>query len=289
MIFVNNNTEKKIGDEKMKYLILIISLILFISCSNKQKEEEILFSETITMFKEHANIDSLPKEAITKLNVILSKFPDSKLAESIESGEKKFLVNDHGFLTYYEILELDKDLIKNEKAHILFDEACRLLSTSSNEDSISAKAVLKIKTIIIDYPKTKLAKSLELNMQKIPLYNSEPLTFSELVELDDKLISTKKANKLEITGTLMNFAASSKAYYKTPRSHGGGDKSFKGLINGWIPKHQLSSDNSYIKTKYSVVKMEDSYVIFQGESKFWKVQMKVTCDDIELLSIKRNK
>jgi hypothetical protein len=273
----------------MKNLILIVSLILFVSCSNKQKEEEILFDEAVTMFKEHANIDSLSKEAITKLNIILSQFPDSKLTKSIESGEKKFFVNDHGFLTYYEILELDKDLIKNKKAQILFDEACGLLSNSTNEDSISAKAVLKIKTILIDYPKTKLAKSLELNVQKILLYNSEPLTFSELVKLDDKLISTKKANKLEITGTLMNLAASSKAYYKTPKTHGGGGKSFKGLINGWIPKHQLSSDNSYIKTKYSVVKMEDSYVIFQGESKFWKVQMKVTCDDIELISIKRNK
>jgi hypothetical protein len=272
----------------MKNLILIISLILFISCSNKQKEEEILFNEVVTMFKEHTNVDSLPKEAIAKLDLILSKFPDSKLTESIESGEKKLFVNDHGFLTYYEILELDRNLIKNEKAQVLFDEACSLLSTSSNEDSISVQAMLKIKTIIIDYPKTKLAKSLELNVQKIPLYNSEPLTFSELVELDDKLISTKNANKLEITSMLMNLAASSKAYYRTPRTHGGGGKSFIGLMDSWISKSQLSSDNSYIKTKYSAVEMEDSFVILQGESKFWQARLKVTCDDIELISIKRN-
>ena len=262
---------------------------MFISCSDKQKEEEILFNEAVTMFKEHTNIDSLPKEAIIKLNIILLKFPDSKLAKSIESEEKKLFVNAHGFLTYYEILELERDLIKNKKARILFDEACSLLSISTNEDSISAQAILKIKTIIIDYPKTKLAKSLELNIQKIPLYNSEPLTFTELIELDDKLISTKKKNKLEITGTLMNLAASSKAYYKTPKTHGGGGKSFIGLMDSWISKSQLSSDNVYIKTKYSVVKMEDSYVIFQGESKFWQIQLKVTCDDIELILIKRNK
>jgi hypothetical protein len=262
---------------------------LFISCSNKLKEEEMLFNEAITMFKEHTNIDSLPKEAISKLDLILSKFPDSKLAISIKSEKKKLFVNNCGFLTYYEILELDKNLVYNKKAQILFDEACSLLSISTNEDSISAQAMLKIKTIIIDYPKTKLAKSLELNVQKIPLYNSEPLTFSELVELDDKLISTKKANKLEITGTLMNFAASSKAYYRTPKTHGGGGKSFIGLMDSWISKSQLSSDNSYIKTKYSAVEMEDSYVIFQGESKFWQVRLKVTCDDAELISIKRNK
>ncbi len=273
----------------MRNLILIISMILFISCSNKLKEEEMLFNKAVTMFKEHTNIDSLPKEAITKLNVIISKFPNSKLAKSIKSEEKKLFVNNHGFLTYYEILELDKDLMKNEKAQILFDEACSLLSISTNEDSISAQAMLKIKTIIIDYPKTKLAKSLELNVQKIPLYNSEPLTFSELVELDDKLISTKKANKREITSTLMNLVAQSRAYYKSPRTHGGGGKSFKGLMNGWISKSQLSSNNSYIKTKYSVVKMEDSYVIFQGKSKFWQVRLKVTCDDAEFISIKRNK
>ncbi len=273
----------------MKNLILIISLILFISCSNKQREEEILFHETVTMFKEHTNIDSLPKEAITKLDLILSKFPDSKLAESIKSGEKRLFVNDHGFLTYYEIIELDKDLIKNEKVQIMFDEACSLLSNSSNEDSISAKAILKIKTIIIDYPKTKLAKSLELNVQKIPLYNSEPLTLTELIELDNKLVSTKKANKLEITSTLMNLAASSKAYYRTPKTHGGGGKSFIGLMDSWISKSQLSSDRSYIKTKYSAVEMEDNYVILQGESKFWQARLKVTCDDIELISIKRNK
>ena len=275
----------------MKNLILIISLIFFISCSNKQKEEEILFNEAVTVFKEHTNIDSLPEEAIIKLNIILSKFPDSKLAKSIESEEKKLFVNDYGFLTYYEILELNKDLIKNEKAQILFDEACNLLSISTNEDSISVQAMLKIKTIIIDYPKTKLAKSLELNVQKIPFYNSKPLTFTELIELDDKLRSTKKENKLEITSTLMNIAAQSKAYYKTPKAHGGGGKSFKGLMDGWISKSQLSSENpfSFIKTKYSVVKMEDSYVIFQGESKFWQIQLKITCDDTEFISIKRNK
>ncbi|MCK5051394.1 MAG: hypothetical protein KAS53_06640 [Candidatus Cloacimonetes bacterium] len=275
----------------MKYLILIISLILFISCSNKQKEEEILFNEALILFKQKTNIDSLPKEAITKLNIILSNFPESKLAISIESEGKKLFINNHGLLTYYEILELDKNLIKNEKAQILFDEACNLLSISTNKDSISAQAVLKIKMIIIDYPKTRLAKSLKLNVQRIPLYNSDPLTFAELIELDDKLISTKKANKLEITSTLMNLAAQSKAYYKTPKTHGGGGKSFKGLMNGWMSNSQLSSDNSfsYIKTKYSTVEIEDNYVILQGKSKFWQMQLKVTSDDIKFLSIKRNR
>ncbi len=266
-------------------------MILFISCSNKQKEEEILFNEALILFKQKTNIDSLPKEAITKLNIILSNFPESKLAISIESEGKKLFINNHGLLTYYEILELDKNLIKNEKAQILFDEACNLLSISTNKDSISAQAVLKIKMIIIDYPKTRLAKSLKLNVQRIPLYNSDPLTFAELIELDDKLISTKKANKLEITSTLMNLAAQSKAYYKTPKTHGGGGKSFKGLMNGWMSNSQLSSDNSfsYIKTKYSTVEIEDNYVILQGKSKFWQMQLKVTSDDIKFLSIKRNR
>ena len=277
----------------MKNMILIISLILFISCSNKQKEEEFLFNETVTMFKESTNIDSLPKEAITKLNVILSQFPDSKLTESIESGEKKFFVNGHGFLTYYEIIELDKNLINNKKAHVLFDEARGLLSNSTNEDSISAKAVLKIKTIIIDYPKTKLAKSLELNVQKIPLYNSEPLTFSELVELDDKLTSTKKTNKLEITSTLMNLAACSIAYYKTPKTHGGGGGSFKGSIEDYLNIKDYGKNTNFssiIKNKYEIIKLQDDYLILQGKSKFWKVKVKVNGKnrDIELISQKRN-
>ena len=274
----------------MKNFILIISLILFVSCSIKQ-EEEILFNEAVILFKQNTSIDSLPKEAIIKLNVILSEFPESRLAISIESEGKKLFVNDHGFLTYYEILELDKDLIKNKKAHILFDEACSLLRNSTNEDSISAQAVLKIKTIMIDYPKTKLAKSLELNVQKIPVYNSEPLTFSELIELADKLISTKKVNKQEITSGLMNLASSSIAYYKTPKAHGGGSGCFKGLMDGWISNSQLSSNHlySYIKIKYSAIEIEDDYVILQGKSKFWQIQYKVTSNDMELLSIKRSK
>ena len=276
----------------MKNLIIIISLILFISCSNKQKEE-ILFNEAVTMFKENTNIDSLPKEAITKLNDVLLLFPDSKLTESIESGEKKIFVNDHGFLTYYEILELDKDLIKNEKAQILFDEACGLLSNSTNEDSISAKAVLKIKTIIIDYPKTKLAKSLELNVQKIPLYNSEPLTFTELIELDDKLILIQKNNKLEITSMLMNFAASSNAYYRTPKSHGGGGRRFKGPIEEFVNfKDYGKNPNvlSKVNNNYEIIELYDDYLILQGKSKFWKVQIKVNgkTGDIELISQTRN-
>ncbi len=272
-------------------LILIILLILSVSCSNKQKEEEILFDEALTLFKRNTNTDSLPKEAITKLNVILSNFPESKLAISIESEGRKIFVNNHEFLTYYEILELDKNLLKNEKVQILFDEACKLLSIVTNEDSISNLAILKIKTIIIDYPKTRLAKRLELNVQKIPLFNSDPLTFTELIELEEKLISTKNANKLEINSTLMNLAAQSRAYYKTPKTHGGGGKSFKGLMNGWMSNSQLSSDNSfsYIKTKYTAVEIEENYVILQGKSKFWQMQLKVTFDDIKFLSIKRSK
>ena len=283
--------KRKIGGCNMKNLILIISLFLFVSCSNKQKGEEILFNDAVMLFKQNTNIDSLSKEAIIKLNIILSKFPESKLAISIKSEGKKLFVNNHGFLTYYDILELDKNLIKNEKAHILFDEACSLLRNSTNEDSLSAQAVLKIKTIMIDYPKTKLAKSLELNVQKIPVYNLEPLTFTELIELDNKLRSTKNENKQEIIGTLTNLAAQSIAYYKTPKAHGGGSGSFKGLMNGWMLDSQLSSDNSfsYIKIKYSTVELEDDYVILQGKSKFWQVQLKVTSNDIEFLSIKRSK
>ena len=277
----------------MKNLILIISLILFVSCSNKQKEEEILFNEVITLFKQNTNVDSLPKEAIIKLNIILSKFPESKLAIGIESEGKKLFVNDHGFLTYYEILELDKDLIKNEKAQILFDEACSLLRSSTNEDSISAHAVLKIKTIMIDYPKTKLAKSLELNVQKIPLYNSEPLTFTELIELDDKLISTKKANKHEITSELMNFAASSNAYYRTPKAHGGGGGSFKGSIEEFVNLKDYGKNPnvlSKVNNKYEIIELHDDYLILQGKSKFWKVQIKVNgkTRNIELISQTRN-
>ncbi len=284
---------EKNGDGNMKNLILIISLILFMSCSNKQKEEEILFNEAVTLFKQNTNIDSLPKEAITKLNVILSKFPESKLAISIESEEKKLFVNDHGFLTYYKILELDKSLIKNEKAQIIFDEACGLLRNSTNEDSISAQAVLKIKTIMIDYPKTKLAKSLELNVQKIPLYNSESLTFTELIELDDKLISTKKANKHEITGTLSNLAAQSIAYYKTPKTHGGGGGSFKGSIEEFVNLKDYGKNPnvlSKVNNKYEIIELQDDYLILQGKSKFWKVQIKVNgkTGDIELISQTRN-
>ena len=275
----------------MKNLILIISLILFVSCSIKQKEEEILFNEAVTLFKQNTNIDSLSKEAITKLNVIISQYPDSKLTKSIESEGKKLFVNNHGLLTYYEILELDKSLIKNKKAQILFDEACTLLKKSTNEDSLSAQAVLKIKTIMIDYPKTKLAKSLELNVQKIPVYNLEPLTFNELIELDDKLKSTKNDNKLEITSGLMNLASSSMAYYKTPKAHGGGGGSFKGLMDGWISKSQLSSNHlySYIKIKYTAIEIENDYVILQGKSKFWQAQLKVTSNEIEFLSTERSK
>lgn len=277
----------------MKNCILIILLILILGCSNKPAEEEILFNEAVTMFKEHTNIDSLPKEAITKLNIILSKYPDSKLTESIESGEKKMFVNDHGFLTYYEILELNKDLIKNEKAQILFDEACSLLSISTNEDSISVQAVLKIKTIIIDYPKTKLAKSLELNVQKIPFYNSEPLTLTELIELDDKLISTKKVNKDEIISTLMNFAASSNAYYRTPKSHGGGGRSFKGPIEEFVNFKDYGKNPNFlskVNNNYEIIELYDDYLILQGKSKFWKVQIKVNgkTGDIELISQTRN-
>ena len=278
----------------MKNLILIISLILFVSCSNKQKEEEILFNEAVTMFKEYTNIDSLPKEAITKLNIILSKFPDSKLAKSIESEEKKLFVNNHGFLTYYEIFKLNRDFIKNEKAQILFDEACSLLSISTNEDSISIQAMLKIKTIVIEYPKTKLAKSLELNVQKIPLYNSEPLTFTELIELDDKLISTKKANKLEITSTLMNIAACSIAYYKTPKTHGGGgNTSFTESIENYLNLKDYGKNTNFLSilnNKYEIIELHDDYLILQGKSKFWKVQMKVNGKNrkIELISQIRN-
>ncbi len=278
----------------MKNLILIITFILFISCSNKQKEEEILFNEAVTMFKEHTNIDSLPKEAITKLNIILSKFPDSKLSKSIKSEEKKLFVNDYGFLTYYEILELNKDLIKNEKAQILFDEACSLLSISSNEDSISNQAMLKIKTIVIEYPKTKLAKSLELNVQKIPLYNSEPLTFSELIELDDKLISTKKANKLEITSALMNIGNQSLAYFRIPISMGGGgNTSFTESIEDYLNLKDYGKNTNFlsiVNNKYEIIKLQDDYLILQGKSKFWKIQMKVNGKNrnIELISQTRN-
>ncbi|MCK4653901.1 MAG: hypothetical protein KAU01_05615 [Candidatus Cloacimonetes bacterium] len=278
----------------MKNLILIISLILFISCSNKQKEEEILFNKAVTMFKEHTNIDSLPEEAITKLNVILSKFPDSKLAKSIESEEKKLFVNNHGFLTYYEILELNRDFIKNEKAQILFDEACSLLSISTNEDSISIQAMLKIKTIIIEYPKTKLAKSLELNVQKIPLYNSEPLTFTELIELDDKLNQIKVANKNDILSMLMNLGNQSLAFFRIPISMGGGgNTSFTESIEDYLNLKDYGKNTKFfsiVNNKYEIIELQDDYLILQGKSKFWKIQMKVNAKNknIELISQTRN-
>ncbi len=292
--FFCGKTKRIIGDENMKNLILIVTLILFIGCSNKQKEEEILFNEAVTMFKEYTNIDSLPKEAITKLNTILSKFPDSKLAKSIESQEKKIFVNNHGFLTYYEVLELNKDFIRNEKAQILFDEACNLLSISTNEDSISAQAILKIKTIVIDYPKTKLAKSLELNVQKIPLYNSEPLTFSELIELDDKLNQIKKANKNEILSMLMNLGNQSIAFFRMPKGMGGGgNTSFTELIEGYLNLKDYGKKTNFlsiVNNKYEIIELQDDYLILQGKSKFWKIQMKVNGKNknIELISQTRN-
>jgi hypothetical protein len=71
---------------------------------------------------------------------------------------------------------------KSEKeVKILFDDASLLLKETSTKDSICSEAINKLRTIMIEYPKTKLAKTLELNVKKVFVPNYGLLTLSELI------------------------------------------------------------------------------------------------------------
>ena len=47
---------------------------------------------------------------------------------------------------------------------------------------------------------------------------------------------------------------------------------------------------SKINNKYEIIELHDNYLILQGKSKFWKIQMKVNgkTRDIELISQTKN-
>jgi hypothetical protein len=88
-----------------------------------------------------------------------------------------------------------------------------------------------------------------------------------------------ESNKNEIIANLSNLGAHSIAYYKTPKSIGGGGKSFVGLSNEWLATSQIASSNflhTNLISDYTIIKpgTKDSVVI-QGDSKYWTIQMTV--------------
>lgn len=182
----------------------------------------------------------------------------------------------------------------SKQEEILFEEAVKILKEQTNVDTISSEALLKLKTIMLDYSDTKLAKQLEYETVKIQVSNSKPLSFHELINLDRELRSMIQENHDEITDLLMHFGATSKAYYRTPKSHGGGGRqTFRGLTDSWLNFTKVLDNRSQPKcpAKYTVVQIEDSFLILQGESKYWKIQLEVRSDvnRFKIISTKRKK
>ena len=190
------------------------------------------------------------------------------------------------------IMACSKSLKQEE---ILFEEAIKILKEQTNVDTLSSEALSKLKKIMLEYPETKLAKQLEYETVKIQVSNSKPLSFHELINLDRKLRLIIQENHDEIYDLLMQFGSISKAYYKTPKSHGGGGRqTFRGVTTGrWLNFSKQLENRILPKclAKYSTVQIEDNFLILQGESKYWKIQLKVSSDESrpKIISTKRKK
>ena len=195
------------------------------------------------------------------------------------------------FFAFILIIACSKSLKQEE---ILFNEAIKILKEQTNVDTLSSEALSKLKTIMLEYPDTKLAKQLEYETVKIQVSNFKPLSFHELINLDRKLRLIIQENHDEISDLLMRFGVISKAYYKTPESHGGGGRqTFRGVTDNRLNFTKVLETRVPPKcpAKYTAVQIEDSFVILQGESKYWKIQLEVRSEESrpKIISTKRKK
>ncbi|MCK4312996.1 MAG: hypothetical protein KAW88_09715, partial [Candidatus Cloacimonetes bacterium] len=74
---------------------------------------------------------------------------------------------------------------------------------------------------------------------------------------------------------------------------GGGNTSFTESIEDYLNLKDYGKNTNFlsiVNNKYEIIELRDDYIILQGKSKFWKIQMKVNGKNknIELISQIRN-